>query len=109
MLGGFSYHWVVGAFAVTGIVLAALYILLMYQRTMTGPVRPGVELVTDLGRREVVAVAPLLLVMVLLGFYPQPLLDVINPAIETTMTTVGVQDEPPTVPADAVNAEEDHQ
>ena len=110
MLGGFSYHWVVGAFAVTGIVLAALYILLMYQRTMTGPVRPGVELVTDLGRREVAAVAPLLLVMVLLGFYPQPLLDVINPAIETTMTTVGVQDEPPTVPADAVtNAEEDHQ
>ena len=37
----FSYHWWCGAFAVTGIVLAALYILLMYQRTMTGPLRPG--------------------------------------------------------------------
>jgi NADH-quinone oxidoreductase subunit M len=108
LVGGFSHAWWVGAIAVSGIVLAAIYVLLMYQRTMTGPVRPGVETVVDLDRREVGAIAPLLLVMVLLGFFPQPLLDVINPAIETTMTTVGVQDEPPTVPA-GTQAEEDHQ
>ena len=108
MVGGFSYHWVVGAFAVTGIVLAAIYVLLMYQRTMTGPLRPGTATIVDLDRREVGAVAPLVLVMVLFGFFPQPLLDVINPAIETTMTTVGVTDDAPTVPA-GTTAEEDHQ
>ena len=108
LVGGFSHAWWVGAIAVSGIVLAAIYVLLMYQRTMTGPVRPGVETVVDLNRREVGAIAPILLAMVLLGFFPQPLLDVINPAIETTMTTVGVQDEPPTVPA-GTQAEEDHQ
>ena len=35
------HNWWYAAFAVFGIVLSALYILLMYQRTMTGPVRPG--------------------------------------------------------------------
>ena len=108
LVGGFNYHWVVGAFAVTGIVLAAIYVLLMYQRTMTGPLRPGLETMVDLDRREVGAVAPLVLAMVLFGFFPQPLLDVINPAIETTMTTVGVTDDAPTVPA-GTTAEEDHQ
>jgi len=108
LVGGFNYHWVVGAFAVTGIVLAAIYVLLMYQRTMTGPLRPGIETMVDLDRREIGAVAPLVLVMVLFGFFPQPLLDVINPAIETTMTTVGVTDDAPTVPA-GTTAEEDHQ
>jgi NADH-quinone oxidoreductase subunit M len=110
LVGGFDYHWVAGAFAVTGIVLAAIYVLLMYQRMMTGPARPGIETMVDLDRREVGAVAPLVLAMVLLGFFPQPLLDVINPAVETTMTTVGVTDDGPTVPAGTTeHAEEDPQ
>ena len=43
-----------------GIILAALYILLMYQRTMTGPVREGVSGMSDLRGREVLAIAPVL-------------------------------------------------
>ena len=39
LAGTFSRHTVVAVIAALGIVLAALYILLMYQRTMTGPVR----------------------------------------------------------------------
>ena len=42
MVGAFVYSPWAAAFAVLGIVLAAIYILLMYQRTMTGPVREGV-------------------------------------------------------------------
>ena len=74
LVGGFSHAWWVGAIAVSGIVLAAIYVLLMYQRTMTGPVRPGVETVVDLNRREVGAIAPILLAMVLLGVFPQPVI-----------------------------------
>ena len=53
MTGAFVHNWWYAAFAVFGIVIAALYILLMYQRTMTGPVRPGIEAIHDLGAREV--------------------------------------------------------
>jgi NADH-quinone oxidoreductase subunit M len=97
MTGAFLYDWWYAVFAVFGIVIAALYILLMYQRTMTGPLRPSLSGVTDLGGREVAALAPLVALIIGLGFYPKPLLDVIEPAVETTLTQVGVTDPEPTV------------
>ena len=60
MIAAFDYHWWVGVVAVTGIVLAAIYVLWLYQRTMTGPPAPGDEAITDLNRRELVAVVPLM-------------------------------------------------
>jgi NADH-quinone oxidoreductase subunit M len=78
-------------------VLAAIYILLMYQRTMTGPTRAEVAGMRDLGTREVVALAPVLLLILVLGFFPKPLLSVINPSVDHTMSQVGKQDPAPTV------------
>ncbi|HET7735669.1 MAG TPA: NADH-quinone oxidoreductase subunit M [Nocardioidaceae bacterium] len=100
LAGAFTYNEWMAVFAVSAIVLAALYILLMYQRTMTGPTRPGVEGITDLNAREIAAVAPLVAMIVGLGFYPQPLLDAINPAVDHTLTHVGKQDPAPTVAAE---------
>ena len=51
----------------------------------------------DLNVREVAALAPLVLLIVVLGFFPKPLLDVINPSVEHTMSEVGVQDPQPSV------------
>jgi len=99
IIAAFGYAWWAGAVAVTAIVLAAIYILWTYQRTMTGPVRPEFSGVKDLDVREVGTVAPLLLALVLFGFAPMPLLDVINPNVEDTLTYVGVTDDPPTVGA----------
>jgi NADH-quinone oxidoreductase subunit M len=97
MVGAFVYTpWAAG-FAVPAIVLAAIYILWMYQRTMTGPVREGVVGMRDLNVREIGALAPLLLLIVVLGFFPKPLLDVINPAVEHTMSEVGLSDPQPDV------------
>ena len=100
IISAFDYAWWAGAVSVTAIVLAAIYVLWMYQRTMTGPDLPGVEPVVagDLDRREVGVVAPLLLALVLFGFYPMPLLDVINPTVDSTLAEVGVTPEGPTVP-----------
>lgn len=110
MTGAFVYNWWYAVFAVFGIVIAALYILLMYQRTMTGPVAPAVAPMEDLDRREVAALAPLLALVVFFGFYPQPLIEVIQPAVETTLTQVGVSDPAPAVsPDDVPAAEEAHQ
>jgi NADH-quinone oxidoreductase subunit M len=104
MTGAFVHNWWYAVFAVFGIVLAALYILLMYQRTMTGPVRPGVESVRDLGFREIAAMVPLLVLIIGLGFFPKPLIDVIEPAVETTLTTVGAEDPEPDVTEADVHA-----
>jgi NADH-quinone oxidoreductase subunit M len=105
MLGAFTHNFWYAVFAVLGIVLAALYILLMYQRTMTGPPRPENAAIRDLGVREVTALAPLLVLIVLLGFYPKPLTSIVNPAVADTLQQVGAKDPAPAVPA-AAPAEE---
>jgi len=94
------YPWV-AVVATTGIILASVYILLMYQRTMTGPVGDGVEQVHDLRWREILAIAPLVVLIIALGVYPKPALDVINPAVGRTMTQIGATDPAPSVPVAA--------
>jgi len=51
--------------------------------------------------REVVALAPLMLLLLVLGFFPQPALDVINPGVQATLNHVGVNDPQPAVPTSA--------
>jgi len=51
--------------------------------------------------RETAALAPLVALLLVLGFYPKPALDVINPAVETTLQQVGVSDPAPTEPLTA--------
>jgi len=109
LISAFDYAWWVGAVAVTAIVLAAIYVLWMYQRSMTGPDRVQVQPITDLNRREVGTLAPLMLALVLFGFFPMPLLDVINPVVETTLQQVGVTDDEPVVTSGHDSAEEGHQ
>ena len=106
LLGAFAHNPWYASFAVLGIVLAALYILLMVQRTMTGPTVPAVAGFKDLNVREVVSLAPLLALIVVLGFFPKPLTTIINPAVNDTLEQVGVQDPAPAVPA-RVGAQEE--
>ncbi len=96
------YPWV-AALATLGIVLAALYILLTYQRMFTGPVREFAAGWKDASGREVWVIAPLIVVILFLGVYPKPVLDVINPAVNTTMQLVGVEDPAPTVAVEGEN------
>jgi NADH-quinone oxidoreductase subunit M len=96
LVGTFTRYPVAAVLATVGIVFAALYILLMFQRTMQGPLSALHETMRDLTLREVMAVAPLIALMVVLGFYPKPLTDVITPAVNATMHDVGVTDPAPT-------------
>lgn len=101
LLAAFDYRWWVGAIAVTAIVLAAIYVLWLYQRVFTGPA-PEADDTKDLSLREVGAVAPLMVALVFFGFYPAPLLDVSNPTVDSLMEQVGVSDDEPTVPPGSV-------
>ncbi|HET6742115.1 MAG TPA: NADH-quinone oxidoreductase subunit M, partial [Kribbella sp.] len=98
LAGTFSRHKVIAVIAVVAIVLAALYILLMYQRLMTGPVRDGIEKLKDLNAREVLAIAPLVILIIGLGIFPKPIVDIIKPAVDSTMQRVGVTDKAPQIP-----------
>jgi NADH-quinone oxidoreductase subunit M len=102
LAGTFSRHPVYAVVSTLAIVLAALYILIMYQRTMTGPVTPEVEetVTSDLSGRERLAMAPLVLLIVALGVFPKPMLAAIEPTIATTMQHVGVTDPEPRVAAE---------
>jgi len=109
IISAFQYAWYVGAIAVTGIVLAAIYVLWMYQRTMTGPTPDHVPADTrDAGVREIVAVAPLVVALVFLGFYPKPMMEASDPYIGDLLSHVGVTDDPPEVTAPAADHGDDH-
>jgi NADH-quinone oxidoreductase subunit M len=96
LVGTFTRYPVAAVLATVGIIFAALYILLMYQRTMQGPLSAAHEALRDLRPREIAAVAPLLALMIFFGFYPKPLTDIITPAVNATMHDVGVHDPAPT-------------
>jgi NADH-quinone oxidoreductase subunit M len=99
LVGTYSRYQVAAVVGTGGIILASLYILLMYQRTMTGEPNEHTAKLPDLNVREAWVVAPLIAVIIALGFFPQPLLDVINPAVARTMHQVGVTDPQPASPA----------
>jgi len=99
LVGTFSRYKVPAVFATAGMILAAIYILWMYQRTMTGPVRDEVAGMNDLRPRELLAVAPLIVLLIAGGVYPKPVLDIINPAVKVTMTQVHTTDPKPAHPA----------
>jgi NADH-quinone oxidoreductase subunit M len=101
LVGTFTVHRWFAVVATFGIVLAAVYVLWWVQRTIHGPVREGVESFRDLGSREAWVIAPVLAIIVVLGIYPKPLLDVINPAVKQSFTTVRPHDPAPSVPVSA--------
>jgi NADH-quinone oxidoreductase subunit M len=116
LIGSFPREPVFTILATIGMVLAAMYVLWLYQRVMQGPVRgdalvglaggPGAavdpdsetggrharRVVGDLTPREIAVLAPLVVLVIGLGFVPKPLLDVITPSVGATMTEVGVSD-----------------
>jgi NADH-quinone oxidoreductase subunit M len=97
LVGTFTRYKVPAIIATTGIILAAVYILWMYQRTMTGPVAEAVKGMRDLSRREIAAIAPVLALIVAIGCYPKPVLDMINPSVKQTVVRVDKQDPKPTI------------
>ncbi len=98
LVGTFTRYEAAAILATLGIILAAIYILWMYQRTMTGPVRAELASMPDLKPRELWAVAPLIALIVVLGVYPKPVIDIINPAVHKTLVQAHSTDPVPPHP-----------
>lgn len=99
LVGTFTRYRVAAIFAALGIVLAAMYVLIAYQRTMQGPVTKEVNLgLKDLNLREICVLAPLIALIVVLGVYPKPVLDRITPAVQVTYHLAHRTDPVPSIP-----------
>jgi len=67
---------------VLGVILAAVYLLWMFQRVMFGTLREAYRALPDLSPLEVVCAVPLLVLTVLLGVFPQPAIAIIEPSVQ---------------------------
>lgn len=94
MAGAWQRYPIHTAFITLGMVLAAVYVLTMYQRTMTGPVTEQVSehITHDLSLRERAAVVPLITLLLVTGFFPKPVLELAESTATRAMSAVGLQD-----------------
>ncbi len=108
LIGTFTVHKTWAVVATVGIILAAAYVLWMFQRVTQGTLNPTLTEVPamhrDISLREKVVVAPLVALLIIFGFYPKPVTDVINPAVQATMQDVGTTDPQPTAVANGRTA-----
>ena len=83
LLGAFRVNTWVAFFATTGVILSAAYALWLYRRVIFGPLeKPELKGILDLDTREVAFMAPLVVLTILFGIYPAPLLDVMTASVE---------------------------
>ena len=88
LLGTFVTHRWWAVVATTGVILAALYLLWAYQRVFHGEPQGDNATIADMTWRERGVMAPLLVLIVLLGVYPRPVIERIEPAVERLLVHV---------------------
>jgi len=104
--GTFMESWKWGAWAVPGVVLAAAYLLWLYQRVFFGTVtNPKNEKLHDLTPREVATFVPLIIMAFWIGLYPKPFFQILEQPVNHTIAIVRPDYPQPgtTVNAQAVN------
>lgn len=83
LLGSWDADPLSTIFASTGVILGAVYMLWMFRRVMFGPMtNHDNEHMTDLNSREIAVMTPFLIMIVLMGVYPKPFLDRIEPTVK---------------------------
>jgi NADH-quinone oxidoreductase subunit M len=80
--------WFAGLSAV-GVILAAVYLLFMFQKLFLGPVdKEENRRLRDINLREVITLAPLLILIFWIGLYPQPFFNLMAPSVEKLVAAI---------------------
>lgn len=90
LVGSYATQPVLAVIATIGVVLAAIYVLLTVQRMFTGEPTAQLAQAADLSLRERVVVGSLIALMLVLGFYPRPALDLVNGPAQVSVETISV-------------------
>ncbi len=102
MFGTFLHTWQAAAVAVLGIVFGALYMLWTYERVMFGPITKKInETLSDLGAREIAVMVPLIVLMVVMGLYPRPLISRMAPSVDALLARVRTAEQRANTPSGA--------
>ncbi|GMQ93776.1 MAG: NADH-quinone oxidoreductase subunit M [Acidimicrobiia bacterium] len=89
LIGSYLTLPVLTIIAGSGVILAAIYLLWAYERVFTGPVTNSkLEALKDLGFREIVILAPLVLLVIGIGVYPKPVFDRVEPSVEIILDRI---------------------
>ena len=87
--GAFTANWKWAAWAAPGVVLAAAYLLWLYQRVFFGTVtNPKNEKLQDLTPREVLTFAPLIVMALWIGLYPKPFFQILEQPVNQIVQTI---------------------
>ena len=87
LMGAFEVNTWVALFAATGVILSAAYALFLYRRVVFGALdKESLKSITDLSLREQVILVPLIILTILFGFYPAPILDVTQGSVDALIT-----------------------
>jgi NADH-quinone oxidoreductase subunit M len=86
LLGAFTVKPGWTAAAASGVILGAIYMLWMFRRVFFGPMNhPENEKLVDLNRRELIILVPVIVLIVIMGIYPQPFLSRMKPSVDVTL------------------------
>ena len=87
LLGAFRANTWVAFLATFGVILSAAYALYLYRRVVFGVLeKPSLKALSDMGPREIAVLAPLVILTLLFGFYPAPILDVTAVSVKKLVT-----------------------
>lgn len=87
LVGAFEANTWVAFLATTGVILSACYALWLYRRVMFGELeKESLKSITDMNWREIAVLAPLVVLTILFGIYPAPLLDVTAASVDNLLT-----------------------
>ncbi len=81
-IGAFNVYRTITVVSVIGIVLTAGYLLWTLQRMFLGPLNEKWKDLPEIGLREIITLAPLGIIVIILGIYPMPLLDMISTSMQ---------------------------
>ncbi|HML44150.1 MAG TPA: NADH-quinone oxidoreductase subunit M [Hyphomicrobium zavarzinii] len=89
LLSSFKVNTYVAFIATTGVILSAAYALYLYRRVVFGPLeKPSLKAMKDVNAREIAILAPLVILTILFGFYPAPILDVTAVSVKALVTSL---------------------
>ncbi len=87
LLGTFRVNTLVATLATLGVILSACYALWLYRKVMLGPLdKPALAGIRDVEPREILIFAPLLILTILFGVYPKPVLDMSAASVTSLVT-----------------------
>jgi NADH-quinone oxidoreductase subunit M len=97
LTGTFQRYPIPAIIATLAIILAAIYMLWLYQRVFTGAEVKESKNIVDLNKKQILILSPIVVLTVLFGLYPAPVVKIAEQAVSNTMTYVGAVDPQPLI------------